>query len=84
MIIGVGAFAILVTELFKIIDRHKGSHRQRWRCTLEVFNSMDVDRTGRISRSEFLRYMLVRQGKVRVEALQQIDELFEELDTSRH
>jgi len=80
MIVGVAAFGHLVAEVFHLIDEHKSYHRKRSRCTREIFNKIDRDQTGRISRPEFVRYMLVRQGKVDIKALKQVDELFDELD----
>lgn len=56
--------SIQVAEVFHLIDEHKSYHRKRSRCTREIFNKIDRDQTGRISRPEFVRYMLVRQGKV--------------------
>ena len=48
-----------------MVDDHKNFYRKRERCTRQIFNQMDVDKTGKVSRQEFLRYMLVRQGKAR-------------------
>ena len=50
--------------MFHLIDDNKNYHRKKSRCTREVFNLIDENETGWISRPEFLRYMLLRQGKV--------------------
>ncbi|CAK9047596.1 unnamed protein product [Durusdinium trenchii] len=84
MVLGVASLALLVSELFVVIDDHKNFHRKRVRCTLEVFQQIDRDKTGRISRNEFLRYMLVRQGKVDIDALDQLDQLFDEIDKNKN
>lgn len=84
MIFGVASFGHLVSELFHLIDDNKNYHRKKSRCTREVFNLIDENETGWISRPEFLRYMLLRQGKVNVDALRQIDQLFDEIDANRN
>ncbi|CAJ1346981.1 unnamed protein product [Effrenium voratum] len=80
MMVGVAAFGTLVGELFRRLKAIKFRYRKLQLCTPQMFEMMDSEQNGKVSRSEFLRYMLIRQGKVSLEAIQQIDTLFDTLD----
>lgn len=80
MILGIIAFGTMVGHVSTILTDWRRFHKRRVLVSRDTFNKMDRDGSGKVRRHEFLRYMLVRQGLVKAEALENIDALFEELD----
>eukprot|EP00439_Symbiodinium_sp_Y106_P019046 s6676_g2.t1 len=91
MILGIIAFGTMVghepqqqdkspLQVSTILNDWRRFHKRRVLVSRDTFNKMDRDGSGKVRRHEFLRYMLVRQGLVKAEALENIDALFEDLD----
>lgn len=58
----------------------KESYTKKLKVSRKLFDKIDQDKSGSINQHEFLRYVLLREGKVSVELLDQIDRLFRCLD----
>lgn len=51
--------------------------------TIKRLKDMDADGSGRISRAEYIKFMLVEMGLVEEDELDELDKQFERLDVTR-
>lgn len=80
MILGVLSFGNLVAAVSALLQDVKESYTKKLKVSRKLFDKIDQDKSGSINQHEFLRYVLLREGKVSVELLDQIDRLFRCLD----
>jgi len=52
-----------VAAVSTLLQRVKKSHQKKTKVSRQLFNKMDRDGSGAINHHEFLRYVLVREGK---------------------
>ncbi|CAE7616401.1 TPK1 [Symbiodinium sp. CCMP2592] len=84
MILGIMAFGKVVTHVSTILHEWRMNHKNRVLVSRKVFERMDRNRSGKVARGEFVLYMLVRQGRVKQETIQDIEALFKELDQDKN
>ncbi|KAL1521752.1 hypothetical protein AB1Y20_021406 [Prymnesium parvum] len=87
MLISVGCFAASLGRLGSIIMDIETDRAVRAFVARGVFHDMlqemDGDGSGSIDMCEFLRYMLIKLGKVKDSDIQMIQDMFDKLDTDR-
>ncbi|CAE7888473.1 TPK1, partial [Symbiodinium necroappetens] len=84
MILGIMAFGKVVTHVSTLLQEWRMYHKNRVLVSRRVFERMDRNRSGKVARSEFVLYMLVRQGRVKQETIQDIEALFKDLDQDKN
>ncbi len=52
-----------VAAVSTLLQRAKKSHQKKMKVSRRLFNKMDRDGSGAINHHEFLRYVLVLEGK---------------------
>jgi hypothetical protein len=82
MFIGVGTFGLLVSTLSAWFHA-KGSKNRGLKCKQKWFNKIDINGDGVIRRNEFRLFYLVKQGKIDIDDLDDIDHLFSIMDVSK-
>ncbi|OLP82612.1 Two pore potassium channel c [Symbiodinium microadriaticum] len=80
MVVGTLAFANLVGAVSKVLRGKRQEYFKKCVVTRDMFKIIDEDGSGKIDRLEFHNWVLVREGKVARETLEQIDKLFDSLD----
>jgi len=80
MILGTLSFANLVGAVSRVLRQARAESWKTCNVSRDMFNLIDEDGSGYVDRLEFHRYVLVREGKVKRETLEQIDRLFDYMD----
>lgn len=81
MLLGVLSFGNFVTSLSVWFNSLKGRHRrQQLSCKPYMFRAIDMDNNGVLTRPEFRMFFLLQEGRVKMDAIRDIDTLFDSLD----
>lgn len=82
MFFGVLASVNMVHAISQTINAiYRGGRLHRMNFTENIFRQMDLNDDGRVTRGEFLRFVLIRESIVTKEIVNEIDNLFDASDT---
>ena len=80
MCLGVVAFFNLVAAVADIISELQRFYKNQLRLSRESFQQIDRDGSGRINKTEFQIYMMLRQGRITTTQLRRLDAIFDCMD----
>lgn len=82
MLVGVASFAVFVGCLSAYFHELK-TPAKSLKCKTSYFDRIDQDDNGYLSRNEFRLFYLLKEGRIDIDAITDIDRLFDLLDTNQ-
>jgi potassium channel subfamily K len=80
MVFGALVTGNMVTSIAAFMNEAISNKKKKMRLTKDLFKQIDTDNTGFLSKANFMEYMLLKEGKVEMEDIVHINNMFKHLD----